>query len=218
MSEGKIPRWGTAERLEHFTIMVLIPTFIVSGLPLFIREWFGWMLVPPLTVDLFRDVHKVAAGLYTVVAIFHVFYHTIGLRRGTRVFMARRDFKDTITTIKYYFGFTKEMPKIGFHYPSEKLFSYWLMAVWFMIFMGISGIILLYSWYFPLWIRQWALIIHDVFFILITLILIFHFYMSVIYTRHRALLDGMFRDGMISAEYAKTYHPLWYEEIKKKKE
>lgn len=171
----------------------------------------------PLTVDLFRDVHKIAAGTYAVVAIFHITYHTIGLRRKTRVFMSGKDFKDTIKTIKYYVGLGK-MPEIGFHYPSEKLFSYWLMAVWFMFFMGISGVILLYSWYFPLLIRQWALVVHDIFFVLITLILIFHFYMSVIYTRHRALLDGMFRDGMIPIEYAKTYHPLWYEEIKKKKE
>lgn len=47
MSEEKVFRWGTAERLEHFAIMIFIPAFIVSGLPLLSREWFGWILVPP---------------------------------------------------------------------------------------------------------------------------------------------------------------------------
>jgi len=216
MSEEKILRWALAERVEHLLIMFLMPAFIITGLPLFKIEWFSWMVIPPITIDLFRDIHKFAAGLYAAVAIFHAFYHTIGLR-STRMSVTGKDIKDSIGLMKYYLGLAKEPPKIGFHNPTEKILVYWLMAVWFMIFMGISGIILMYSWYFPLFVRQWALVIHDVFFFLISFVLLFHFYMSVFYKEHRPLLDGMFTDGMIPAEYAKTHHPLWYEEIKKEK-
>ncbi len=174
------------------------------------------MITSPITIDLFRDIHKFAAGFYAGVSIFHIFYHTIGLR-STKMGVSGKDFKDSIGLMKYYLGLAKEPPKIGFHNPTEKILVYWLMAVWFMIFMGISGIILMYSWYFPLFVRQWALVIHDVFFFLIAFVLLFHFYMSVFYKEHRPLLDGMFTDGMIPAEYAKTHHPLWYEEVKKEK-
>jgi formate dehydrogenase gamma subunit len=217
MSEIKVFRWGTAERLEHFIIMVLIPVFIITGLPILSREWFGWMLVPPITIDAFRDIHKLAAGIYGSVAIFHVLYHTIGLRKKTTIWVNGKDFKDAITTIKYYFGLSKELPRIGFHHPTEKILSYWLMAVIFMFFMGISGIMLLYPWLFPIWVHEWALVIHDVFFFLITFVALMHFYMSILYKENRPLFDGMFRDGMISVEYAKTYHPLWYEETQKER-
>jgi formate dehydrogenase subunit gamma len=210
----KILRWALAERVEHLLIMILIPTFIVTGLPIFDRGLFGWMIVPPITIDLFRDIHKIAAGLYAAVAIFHVFYHTIGLR-STRMGVSFKDIKDSIGIIKYYMGLSKEKPKIGFHNPTEKILVYWGMAVWFMLFMGISGIILMFPGYFPAWIHEWALVIHDIFFFLITFVLLFHFYMSTLYKEHRPLLDGMFTDGMVPAEYAKTHHPLWYEEVKK---
>jgi formate dehydrogenase subunit gamma len=210
----KILRWALAERVEHLLIMILIPTFIITGLPIFDRGLFGWMIIPPITIDLFRDIHRIAAGLYAAVAIFHVFYHTIGLR-STRMGVSFKDIKDSIGIIKYYMGLSKELPKIGFHNPTEKILVYWGMAVWFMLFMGISGIILMFPWYFPAWIHEWALVIHDIFFLLITFVLLFHFYMSTLYKEHRPLLDGMFTDGMIPAEYAKTHHPLWYEEVKK---
>jgi formate dehydrogenase subunit gamma len=210
----KILRWALAERVEHLLIMILIPTFIVTGLPIFDRGLFGWMIIPPITIDLFRDIHRIAAGLYAAVAIFHVFYHTIGLR-STRMGVSFKDIKDSIGIIKYYMGLSKELPKIGFHNPTEKILVYWGMAVWFMLFMGISGIILMFPGYFPAWIYEWALVIHDIFFLLITFVLLFHFYMSTLYKEHRPLLDGMFTDGMIPAEYAKTHHPLWYEEVKK---
>jgi len=218
MSEGRVFRWDTAERLIHFVIMVLIPAFIISGLPIFNIDWFGWMLVSPLSLDFFRDIHKVAAGLYALVGLFALLYYTVALRRRPRIFMTGKDFGDAITTIKYYFGLSKKLPKIGFHHPTEVLLSFWLMSVWFMVFMGVSGIILLNPSFFPVWVPEWALLIHDVFFILIIAIFLMHLYMGILFKENRPLYDGMFRDGTIPVEYAKKYHTLWYEELKKKGE
>ncbi|MGQ9719526.1 MAG: formate dehydrogenase subunit gamma [Nitrososphaerales archaeon] len=211
----KILRWALAERVEHLLIMILIPTFIITGLPLFDMRWFGWMITPPITIDLFRDIHRIAAGLYAGLAIFHVFYHTLALRQ-TRMGISGKDFSDSIKIMKFYVGLSNKKPKIGFHNPTEKILVYWLVAVLFMLIMGVSGIMLMFPWYFPTWVYGWALVAHDVFFLLITFVIIFHFYMSVVYKEHRPLLDGMFTDGMVPAEYIKEHHPLWYEEVKKK--
>ncbi|MEM3382827.1 MAG: cytochrome b/b6 domain-containing protein [Nitrososphaerales archaeon] len=216
MSEEKVLRWALAERIEHLLIMVLIPTFIITGLPTFDMQLFGWMIVPPITIDLFRVIHRIAAGLYIAVAIFHVFYHTIALR-STKMGVSFKDIKDSIGLMKYYAGLSNEKPKIGFHNPTEKIIVYWGMAVWFMLFMGISGIILMYPGYFPSWVHEWALVIHDLFFLLTVFVLLFHFYMSTLYKEHRPLLDGMFTDGMVPVEYIKEHHSLWYEELKRKK-
>jgi len=64
MREEKVLRWALAERIEHHLVMILIPTFIITGLPLFKEEWFGWMVVTTMTVSLFRDIHRMAAGVY----------------------------------------------------------------------------------------------------------------------------------------------------------
>ncbi|MEM2429753.1 MAG: cytochrome b/b6 domain-containing protein [Nitrososphaerales archaeon] len=212
MSE-KILRWALAERVEHLIIMVLMPIFIITGLPLLKIEWFGWMVTTPITMDLFRTIHRMAAGLYLAVGIFHILYHTIALKR-TKIIVTIKDIKDSIKLIKYYMGLSNEKPEIGFHNPTEKILVYWLMAVWFMIFMGISGIILMFPSYFASWIHEWALVVHDVFFFLILFVLMFHFYMSTLYKEHRPLLEGMFTDGMIPAEFAREHHPLWYKEVK----
>jgi len=145
-----------------------------------------------------------------------VLYHTLGLRK-TDMGIRGKDLTDSIGLMKYYVGLTEQKPKIGFHNPTEKMLVYWLAAVWFMVFMGVSGLILMFPSYFPAWVHGWALVIHDVFFLLITFVVIFHIYMSVFYKEHRPLLDGMMTDGLVPAEYIREHHPLWYEEIKKER-
>ncbi|VVB93437.1 Prokaryotic cytochrome b561 [uncultured archaeon] len=220
--EKKILRWPLVERFEHHTLILLTFVFIVTGLPILKIEWFSWLITPPNTivtthdaVDLFRLIHKAAAGIFVIMAIFHMSYHTLAVRR-TRIKITSKDLTDTISLFKYYLGLTRDKPKLGFHNPTEKILVYWLMAVWFMAFMGVSGFVLMFPSYFSIWIHEWALVIHDVFFYLIVFMLIAHFYMTVLYKEYRPLLEGIFTTGLISPKFVREHHPLWYEEVKEK--
>jgi formate dehydrogenase subunit gamma len=215
--EKKILRWGQAERFEHHTLILLTFAFIISGLPILKIEWFSWMVISPTTVDVFRIIHRFAAGLFVILAIFHVSYHSLALRK-TRIVVNLKDIRDSISLLKYYMGLTDDKPKLGFHNPTEKILVYWFMAVWFMIFMGGSGFILMFPSYFSAWVHEWALVIHDVFFYLIVIVLVAHFYMTVLYKDYRPLLEGIFTTGLISTKFVKEHHPEWYEEVKKGKE
>jgi formate dehydrogenase gamma subunit len=212
--EKKILRWGQAERFEHHTLILLTFAFIISGLPILKIEWFSWMVISPTTVDAFRIIHRFAAGLFVILAIFHVSYHSLALRK-TRIVVNLKDIRDSISLLKYYMGLTADKPKLGFHNPTEKILVYWFMAVWFMIFMGGSGFILMFPSYFSAWVHEWALVIHDVFFYLIVIVLVAHFYMTVLYKDYRPLLEGIFTTGLISTKFVKEHHPEWYEEVKK---
>lgn len=215
--ETKVMRWGAPERFEHHSVIGLTLALIITGLPLLNIGWFGWLLLPPTNVDLLRLIHRLTAGLLIFLALFHIFYHSFALRK-TRILVSRKDVRDTVSLFKYYFGLTSTVPKMGFHNPTEKILVYWIMSVWFMLFMGVSGIMLLYPSSFPAWAHGWALVIHDVFFYLIVGVLIAHFYMTVLYKDYRPLLEGIFTTGLISMKFIKEHHLDWHEEILKRQE
>lgn len=220
MKEERILRWGLVERIEHHIVMIVVPIFILTGVVLFVPEWFSWMLpewfsrmLPFASPNIFRIVHRVLAVTYAGTGIFHLLYHIIARRGRSKIWPTKKDWSDAVTVLEYYFGRAKEPPKLGFHNPLEKILVYWFMAVVAMIIMGITGLILMFPGTFPRWIHIYALILHDIFFILITAVLILHFYMTVLYPGYRPLLDGMFTDGTVPADYVKKEMPIWYEEV-----
>ncbi len=214
--ETKVLRWGEPERFEHHSLITLTFLFIISGLTLLKIEWFNWMLIPPANIDVFRIIHRFAAGAFLVLAVFHVSYHVFAIRKSS-IWVSLRDIREAIGLFKYYLGFTDDKPRLGFHNPTEKILVYWLMAVWFMIFMGVSGFILMFPSYFSAWMHEWALVIHITFFYLIVGVLVAHFYMTVLYKEYRPLLEGIFTTGLISTRFIKEHHPEWYEEVRKEK-
>ncbi len=215
--EKKVLRWGEPERFEHHTLIALTFAFIISGLPLLKIEWFNWMVISPTSVDVYRIIHRFAAGILVVLAVFHVSYHMFAIRKSS-IWVSLRDIREAIGLFKYYLGLTADKPRLGFHNPTEKILVYWLMAVWFMLFMGGSGFVLMFPSYFSAWTHEWALVIHDMFFYLIVGVLVAHFYMTVLYKEYRPLLEGIFTTGLISTKFIKEHHPEWYEEVRKGKE
>jgi formate dehydrogenase subunit gamma len=214
----RIQRWNMVERIEHHIIMMVIPGFIFTGLPIFIPEVFSWMVAGPINIELMRIAHRVLIGLTAGLAVFHVLYHSIALRGHSRMWIAKSDIADAKGLMMYYMGRADKKPELDFHNPTEKLLVYWGMSVLALLIMGISGFILMFRDAFPVWIQMPALIVHDIFFIIITAILMIHFYMSVLYPEHRPLLDGMFTDGTVPADYVKEHHYLWYRSTAAEKE
>ncbi len=191
--------------IEHYVVVVIMLTFIITGFSmLIIREL---NMIPPTGL---HGVHMLCSGLFAGLAVFHLVYN-LGLRRRTRIWITKRDVKDTIALTKYYLGLG-EMPKMGFHNPGEKILVYWFMGVTCMLVMGLAG-------YIRLWFGNppWAVMLHDACFTIIAAVLLLHFYMAVFYREHRPLLHAMFIDGKVPAEYVKDYMPLWYQELSKRK-
>ncbi len=71
----------------------------------------------------------------------------------------------------------------------------------------------------PVALLQWMILLHDISFIATGAMLFVHVYLSAIHPLMRPLKTGpwnsMMTGGTVSAEYAKTHHGKWYEEVSK---
>lgn len=222
MSEGsgEVLRWSAFERLEHVVLIVILFMFIISGLPFLslsphpvgaASPWswvFGWMVSPPMTLQVYMGIHLAAAALYLALGIVHLLYHSL-VNRRTDIWIRGRDISDAWQTIKYYVGSADVMPKFRFHEPTEKILVYWGVAVILMIGQGITGIILYYSSLFSVLVRSVALDLHIIFFFLILYVIMMHIYMTAVYRENRPMLEAMFGNGKVSRSFAEERFPEW---------
>ena len=94
---------------------------------------------------------------------------------------------------------------------------WWLIVIVFGIIFAITGLIL---WAFktiaPAGLLQWTVFVHDVAFIVSGCMLFVHIFLSVLHPLMTEAWASMAR-GKVSAEYAKSHHGKWYQEISKGK-
>lgn len=195
--------------------MISIPLLAITGLPLFMPEYFQWLAFILGGVEVTRVLHRVFATILGGTAAFHLLFHIL-VRRETKILPTLVDIKNMFSTWKYYLGTSKAPPKIGFHDPSAKLIVYWLGSVIGIGLAGATGLILLLPQYFPTLVHTWALLGHDLALVILLFVVFMHLYMSIFFQPHRPLLDAMTVDGKVPIEYVQEHHPLWYEEIMQK--
>lgn len=210
-----VVRHGTIELIEHWAIAV-------SGLVLFLTGMFelpmskryhivdipglGWSA--DYTISLY--IHYLAAVVFTVAAMFHVFYH--GLHGESGLFPQRGDFSKSITVMKSLFGFGEE-PPMHKYLPEQRL-AYAGMA-FIILMLIVSGLVKSYKNIYapdmPLSIVLWATWIHNIFFILFFLAFLAH--MAAIALRPNwPMVRGIFT-GKVRLDYARHRHPLWMAEL-----
>ncbi|MGZ6988395.1 MAG: cytochrome b/b6 domain-containing protein, partial [Thermoanaerobaculia bacterium] len=74
----------------------------------------------------------------------------------------------------------------------------------------VSGIVLWYPTSFSEWIRELAILLHNVSFILFAVSLVFHIYLAAV--AEPGTLNSMTR-GTVSKAWARIHHPKWYREL-----
>ncbi|MFC1916467.1 hypothetical protein ACFLW4_07290, partial [Chloroflexota bacterium] len=88
----------------------------------------------------------------------------------------------------------------------------------FGLIFGITGAVM---WFAkttaPPAVLQWMLFVHDITFIVSGAMLFVHIFLGVMHPLMTESWKAMV-GGKISAEYAKTHHAKWYEEVTKDKE
>ena len=209
-----IQKWGAVDRLSHWLLTIGVTITIITGLPLFAPSVFGFLLplrgviVPLGFLDL--TIHFVAALLIMIAALIHVLYR-LASRKSTGVWFGWKDLREFGTIAKHWFGATKDYPRLGYHHPGQKA-VYWLAAIIGLVLTGVSGLILK----FPgvILAESWtttALLIHDVGFVLMTIIIVGHFILSIT-RRNWPVLKAMMVSGKVPASWAKRHHPVWAEE------
>jgi formate dehydrogenase gamma subunit len=215
-----VVRFSLRQRIEHFVVMVLFLLLAVTGFP---QKFFdaGWSagLVDALGgVGRTRWLHRAAGLLFVALTAYHLLAAVV-LAASRRVPLSmvptRRDFRDVVTSLRYYLRLSEEQPRFD-RFDYREKFEYWGLIIGALV-MSATGVLLL----FPILVATWlpgelipvAKVAHSneglmAFLVVLT----WH-----LYNAH--LAPGVFPfnptifTGRIRREHLREHHPLEYERL-----
>ena len=211
------------ERIQHFTLFTSFFVLVITGFALKFPE--AWVVAPILKIPgafaLRGFLHRLAGGVFIVLAVYHVVYiaFTTRGREQMRALLPNiQDMRDVVQMFMYLVGLSREKPQYGRYNYGEKA-EYWAL-VWGTFVMGISGLLL---WFestamkiFPKVVMDVATLVHYYEAILATLaIIVWHFYF-VFFDPHIFPMKTTCLTGKISEEEMIKEHPLEYGALMKK--
>lgn len=210
------------ERIQHFLLLSTFITLVITGFALKYPEafWVSW------AVSVFGDsyfelrgvVHRVAAVIMMVAAVYHLVY-VIFTKRGRQLIIdlwfRKSDLSDMSGYILYLIGKRKERPKLGRFSYIEKA-EYWAV-VWGTVVMGATGIVLWFENIFLPVINMSgmdiATAVHWYEAILASLaILVWHFYF-IFLNPDVSPMNKAWLTGVLTRHQMENEHPLELEEI-----
>jgi formate dehydrogenase subunit gamma len=198
----EIVRHRLASRAIHWTVALFFFLALFSGLPIW-TPIFGWMahFFGGLTVC--RWLHP-WAGLLFFASMAVMFVHWLDdmrLQSSDREWLRPRK-------IAAYMRHENVLSQEGKYNGGQKLFFFAgaLGAVGLLL----SGVVLWFPLTFPQIVRELALVLHDVTFILFVVAIVFHVYLGT--AAEPGTFHSMIR-GTVSRRWARFHHPRWYREV-----
>lgn len=215
------------KHIIHFMVLL-----IATGLPILAPSafsWLAWLYGVPLSamvgvqsagetlalgVQAARVVHW-ATALFFIITVIPFAAAMYRERNSWEIWpdaIGRQPLEDGLDQLKkrYLCYSDAEMGK----YNTGQKGLAWLMIVGISA-MIISGLMLMLRSSLPDGIIGFARFIHALFFILISVSLIFHLYLAT-HPINRAGLKAMFGDGTMDEDEVKHHHPLWWKKLKGK--
>lgn len=196
----------------HWIHTAAFLVLLVTGAILFLPGLGG-----PAAGGLTRFIHRIAVIFFVGVPIVYLIinpkmsFHFI----KETLTWGKSDFQWVTKAPDYYFGGDEEkMPPQGHVNTGQKMWQ--LVVLGTGILFVISGIFMLFKDALSPGFFEWAVIVHDVAFILALLMLLVHVYLGVIHPRMTESLRSMW-DGKISRTYAKNHYGKWYNDVAKGK-
>lgn len=210
-TQEKHLRFPLARRIEHWINGAAFITLALTGLP---QKYFE----APISVGLItalggvenvRIIHRVAAVVLALVAIWHFGYNIYiwyVQRKNPSMLPTPTDGFNAWKTIKYNLGIDKERPKQGFYTFEEKM-EYWAL-LWGTLVMVLSGFFLwnpiTAAQYFPgEWIPAAKAAHGGEALLAVLAIIIWHMYHVLIRTFNKSMYTGY-----MSHEEMEHEHPL----------
>ena len=212
---AEVERYRRPTRILHWVHVGAFVVLFFTGLILFIPA-LGFLAEDSWS----RILHRLAAAVFIIAPIIYIPLNLRASLTGIKEAFTwgAEDMEWLKAAPRYYiFCDEKAMPPQGHMNSGQKM--WWFMAIVCGLVFLVTGIIM---WFFkgaasPV-LLQWMVLFHDLAFIAAGCMFLVHIYLSVAHPLMRPLRTGAWSSmarGKVSAEYAKTHHAKWYEEISK---
>ncbi len=207
--DSKVLRHDDTMFLQHWSVALGTALLASTGILL------GFLFVPrfyqaPQTVGFIFNLHFVGVLVFTF-GVFH-YVTDLVLVGGVRELLPKAsDLRESVTQYTAKLG-VGQPPKPGKYFSTQKV-TYPLWAL-FVIGISLTGLLKVsaHVWSLPAGFMGVMTTIHDVFALLMTVLLVFHIVAGALVPWSWPLLRSMLT-GYVSEEYARKNHPQWVEEM-----
>jgi formate dehydrogenase subunit gamma len=204
LPHGRILRYSLRERLTHWVAAGSFIYLMLTGLA-FWSPWLFWLAIALGGAQVSRMLHP-WAGLVFAAAVIYMYVMWAVQMRTTE------DDKVWWRSLRYYIrNEDHKMPPAGRYNAGQKLLFWGFFACGLLLL--ITGVILWFPELIP-WnlrfLRYIAILVHASSALLTIGLFMIHIYMSVF--AERGAFGSVIR-GDVSQDFAKRYHPGWYNEV-----
>jgi formate dehydrogenase gamma subunit len=149
-----VTRFNRFERGQHLAVMVLFSILAVTGFPQKFHEgeWAHWLVSAMGGISQVRHLHRLAGGMFAGLAMIHlgsVIAAVLARRSSLAMVPTRKDFQDSVNTLRYYLRSSDQHPQFD-RFDYREKFEYWGIVMGGIIMMS-TGFVLL----FPMQATQW---------------------------------------------------------------
>jgi formate dehydrogenase subunit gamma len=204
LAHGRVLRYPFAERANHWIAAISYIYLLLTGLAFWSPALF-WLATVLGGGQLSRTLHP-WVGLFFFYAVMRMYGYWAQQMRSTAV-----DEQWWKSIGKYIQNEDDKMPPAGRYNAGQKAL-FWSFFYAAMVLL-LTGIVLWFPESIPWnlrWLRYISVFLHPVAALFTIANFLIHIYMSVF--AERGAFGSVIR-GDVSLEFAKRYHPGWYEEI-----
>jgi cytochrome b subunit of formate dehydrogenase len=215
-----VVRFSPRQRAEHLLMLIVFTVLCVTGLP---QKYFQADLSIAIINAIgglgpVRWLHRAAGVVFVLMTVAHlglVIFETMTGRTKLTMAINRQDFRDAITTLRYYLGVSNEQARFG-RYDYKQKFEYWGLIMGGMVVAG-TGLVLLYpievASLLPAQLIPVAKAAHSNEGLLAFLTIVTWHVYSAILSPEVFPLDTSIFTGKISMQRMRHEHPLELEEM-----
>ena len=215
ISGDNVKAYDLVQRLFHWSLFVALGLMVLTGVDIFSPGLFGSALgtfgITDLTASLFW--HTALVWVLLGLLVIHMIWDLAVARGWGNIWVKGKDFHDTLTRLKNFFGATRDYPKSSKYDPFMKTF-HWGAVVSFVV-LGITG---LYLWNpYGLMpglspdLATWLRLFHDFFAFLFVGLVIGHIYFAVLPVNWpvlRSMVTGSLSKDVYLKEFDNERWPL----------
>ena len=197
----EIVRHRRSERIVHWTVSVFFFVCVLTGMPIW-SPIFGWMAGFFGGLAVCRWLHPWSGVVFTGSMVVMVIQWT------SRMILAPSERRGLARWLVRYMRYEDVDAHAGKYNPGQKLLFWCVLLA--TVGLLVTGIVMWFPYSFHPVVRQAAILLHDVTFILFAVAIVFHIYLGT------AAEPGTFRSmtrGTVTKPWARLHHPRWFRDV-----